>query len=191
MDAGFLSVVEDGQYFMTKDTGDLKQFNTVACREYTLPREEATSQPKGWIQAKTLKLGGGQAGRWEQNRRGQQARRRASNWSGRATQRPRRRRQSRENRAGTGRAGGRAGGQARNRLKAENIPSTSEPGPRYVFAEAPAITRGRHNKRERSLGRCLSSRSPAGPGCRRPPVLTPMPYRGKHPGDAMQAAACC
>ena len=44
MDAGFLSVVETGQHFMTKDTG------TVACREYTLPREESTSQPKGWIQ---------------------------------------------------------------------------------------------------------------------------------------------
>ena len=33
MDAGFLNVVENGQYFMTKDTGDLTQFNTVACRE--------------------------------------------------------------------------------------------------------------------------------------------------------------
>ena len=53
VDAGFLSVVENGQYFMTKDTGDLTQFNTVACREYTLPREEATSQPKGWIQGNT------------------------------------------------------------------------------------------------------------------------------------------
>ena len=50
MDAGFLSVVENGQYFMTKDTGDLTQFNTVACRDYTLPREEEASQPKGWIQ---------------------------------------------------------------------------------------------------------------------------------------------
>ena len=53
MDAGFLSVVENGQYFTTKDTGDMTQFNTVACREYTLPREEATSQPKGWIQRNT------------------------------------------------------------------------------------------------------------------------------------------
>ena len=53
MDAGFLSVVENGQYFMTKDTGDQTQFNTVACREYTLPREEAASQPKGWIQGNT------------------------------------------------------------------------------------------------------------------------------------------
>ena len=47
MDAGFLRVVENGQYFTTKDTGDFTQFNTVACRDYTLPREEATSQPKG------------------------------------------------------------------------------------------------------------------------------------------------
>ena len=50
MDAGFVSVVENGQYFMTKDTGDLTQFNTVACREYTLPREDGSSQPRGWIQ---------------------------------------------------------------------------------------------------------------------------------------------
>ena len=53
MDAGFLSVVENGQYFMTKDTGDLTQFNAVACREYTLPREEAASQLKGWIHGNT------------------------------------------------------------------------------------------------------------------------------------------
>ena len=50
MDAGFLSIVENRQFFMTKDTGDLTQFSTVACRGYTLPREEAASQPKGWIQ---------------------------------------------------------------------------------------------------------------------------------------------
>ena len=53
MAAGFLNVMESGQYSMTKDTGDLTQFNTVACREYTLPGEEATSQPKGWIQGNT------------------------------------------------------------------------------------------------------------------------------------------
>ena len=53
MDAGFLSVVENGQYFMTKDTADLSQFNAVACREYILPREEPASQPKGWIQGNT------------------------------------------------------------------------------------------------------------------------------------------
>ena len=53
MDAGFLSVVENGQYFMTKDTGDFTQFHAVACREYTLPREDEASQPKGWIQGNT------------------------------------------------------------------------------------------------------------------------------------------
>ena len=53
MDAGFLSVVEIGQYFMTKDTGDLTQFHAVACREYTLPREDCASQPRGWIQGNT------------------------------------------------------------------------------------------------------------------------------------------
>ena len=53
MDAGFLSVVEIGQYFMTKDTAESSQFHTVACREYTFPGEEETSQPKGWIQGNT------------------------------------------------------------------------------------------------------------------------------------------
>ena len=41
MDAGFLNVVEIGQYFMTKDTEEFSQFKeSVACREYTLPRNE-------------------------------------------------------------------------------------------------------------------------------------------------------
>ena len=51
MDAGFISVVEVGQYFMTKDNGE--QFNAKACREYTLPRCDGSSQPKGWIQGNT------------------------------------------------------------------------------------------------------------------------------------------
>ena len=35
MDAGFLNVVEIGQYFMTKDTAEFSQFtDAVACREY-------------------------------------------------------------------------------------------------------------------------------------------------------------
>ena len=50
MEAGFMRVVEVGQYFMTKDTGDFRQFRSVACREYTLPRDDPASQPKGWIQ---------------------------------------------------------------------------------------------------------------------------------------------
>ena len=54
IDAGFLNVVEIGQYFMTKDTAEFSQFtDAVACREYTLPREEEASQPKGWIQGNT------------------------------------------------------------------------------------------------------------------------------------------
>ena len=54
MDAGFLSVVEIGQYFMTKDTAEFSQFtDAVACREYTLPRDEETSEPKGWIRGNT------------------------------------------------------------------------------------------------------------------------------------------
>ena len=51
MGAGFLSVVEIVQYFMTKDTGE--QFYAVARREYTLPRDDGSSQPRGWIQGNT------------------------------------------------------------------------------------------------------------------------------------------
>ena len=49
-EAGFMRVVEVGQYFVTKDTGSLRQFRSVACREYTLPRDDPASQAKGWIQ---------------------------------------------------------------------------------------------------------------------------------------------
>ena len=53
-DAGFLNVVEIGQYFMTNDTAEFSQFtDAVACREYTLPRDEETSEPKGWIRGNT------------------------------------------------------------------------------------------------------------------------------------------
>ena len=45
-----MRVVEVGQYFVTKDTGSLRQFRSVACREYTLPRDDPASQAKGWIQ---------------------------------------------------------------------------------------------------------------------------------------------
>ena len=49
-DAGCLTTVEVGQYFMTKDTEEFSQFtDSVACREYTLPREDILSEPKGWI----------------------------------------------------------------------------------------------------------------------------------------------
>ena len=40
--------------FMTKDTAEFSQFtDAVACREYTLPRDEETSEPKGWIRGNT------------------------------------------------------------------------------------------------------------------------------------------
>ena len=48
-----MRVVEVGQYFVTKDTGDLRKFHSVACREYTLPRDHPASQPRGWIQGYT------------------------------------------------------------------------------------------------------------------------------------------
>ena len=49
-EAGFMRVVEVGQYFVTKNTGDFRQFHSVACREYILPRDDSASQPKGWLQ---------------------------------------------------------------------------------------------------------------------------------------------
>ena len=53
-DAGFLTSVEVGQYFMTKDTEEFSQFTEpVTCREYTLPRYEKSSDPKGWIRGNT------------------------------------------------------------------------------------------------------------------------------------------
>ena len=53
-DAGFLTTVDVGQYFMIKDTEEFSQFSeSVACREYTLPRDEDFSEPKGWIRGNT------------------------------------------------------------------------------------------------------------------------------------------
>ena len=54
IDAGFLTTVEVVQYFMTKDTEEFSQFTEpVACREYTLPRDEHLSEPIGWIRGNT------------------------------------------------------------------------------------------------------------------------------------------
>ena len=53
-DAGFLTTVDVGQYFMTKDTEEFSQLtDSVACREYILPRDEKSSDPKGWIRGNT------------------------------------------------------------------------------------------------------------------------------------------
>ena len=45
-EAGFMRIVEVGQYSVTKDTGISRQFRSVACREYTLPRDDPSSQAK-------------------------------------------------------------------------------------------------------------------------------------------------
>ena len=46
-DAGFLTTVGVGQYFMTKDTEEFSQFtDAVARREYTLPRDEDAPEPE-------------------------------------------------------------------------------------------------------------------------------------------------
>ena len=53
-DAGFLKTVEVGQYFMTKHTDEFLQFaEPVTCLEYTLPRDEKSTDPKGWIRGNT------------------------------------------------------------------------------------------------------------------------------------------
>ena len=53
-DAGFLKTVEVGQFFMTKHTDEFLQFaEPVTCREYTLPRDDKSTDPKGWIQGNT------------------------------------------------------------------------------------------------------------------------------------------
>ena len=52
--AGFLTTVEVGQYFMTKHTDEfLQSAEPTACREYTVPRDEKSSDPKGWIRGNT------------------------------------------------------------------------------------------------------------------------------------------
>ena len=51
IDAGFLTTVEVGQYFMTVDTEELSQFTeSVACRK---PRDEESSDLKGCIRGNT------------------------------------------------------------------------------------------------------------------------------------------
>ena len=49
-EAGFMRVVEVGQYFVTKNTGSFQQFRSMTCREYTLPRDDPASQAKAWVQ---------------------------------------------------------------------------------------------------------------------------------------------
>ena len=46
-----MRVVEVGQYFVTRNASEF--LHTVACREYTLPRDDPASEPKGWIRGNT------------------------------------------------------------------------------------------------------------------------------------------
>ena len=53
-DAGFLKTVEVGQNFMTKGTDEfLQSTEPVTCREYTLPRDEKSTDLEGWIRGNT------------------------------------------------------------------------------------------------------------------------------------------
>ena len=51
-EAGFMSVVEVGQYFVTRNASEFL-LRSVACREYTLPRDDPASEAKGWIRGNT------------------------------------------------------------------------------------------------------------------------------------------
>ena len=50
-EAGFMSVVEVGQDFVTRNASEF--LHTVVCREYTLPRDDPASEAKGWIRGNT------------------------------------------------------------------------------------------------------------------------------------------
>ena len=47
-----MSIVEVGQYLVTRNANDFL-LKSVACREYTFPRDDPASEPKGWIQGDT------------------------------------------------------------------------------------------------------------------------------------------
>ena len=50
-EAGFMSVVKVGQYSVTRNASEIQ--HTIACREYTLLRDDKSSQPEGWIRGNT------------------------------------------------------------------------------------------------------------------------------------------
>ena len=53
MDAGFVHVVEVGQYFVTKDTGDFRQFRSVLVVNTLFQEMMDHHNQKGWIQGNT------------------------------------------------------------------------------------------------------------------------------------------
>ena len=57
IDSRSRKTVEVGQYFMIKHTDEFLQFaEPVTCREYILPRDKKSTDPKGWIR-KNTKIG--------------------------------------------------------------------------------------------------------------------------------------
>ena len=55
--ARFLKTVEVGQYFMAKHADEFSQFTKpVTCREYTLPRDEKSTDPNERLDSRELKL---------------------------------------------------------------------------------------------------------------------------------------
>ena len=46
-----MRVVEVGQYFVTRDTGDFRQFQSVVCREYTFHETTKLLNQKGGSKA--------------------------------------------------------------------------------------------------------------------------------------------
>ena len=54
IDERFLKTVEVGQYFKTKHTDEFSPFaEPVTCREFPLPRDDKSTDPKGWIRWNT------------------------------------------------------------------------------------------------------------------------------------------
>ena len=52
-DASFVKTVAPGQYFMTKDAEEFLEFDGHVCRQYTLPRDDESSNLSGWIRGNT------------------------------------------------------------------------------------------------------------------------------------------
>ena len=54
MQDSWLQLKSDSTSWQRTDTEEFSQFTySVACREYTLPRDEDSSEPKGWIKGNT------------------------------------------------------------------------------------------------------------------------------------------
>ena len=53
-DAGFVKTVAPEKDFMTKDVEECSEFDDdIGCREHTLPRDDESSTPRGWIRENT------------------------------------------------------------------------------------------------------------------------------------------